>query len=288
MSGNIVWLASYPKSGNTWLRIFLTKLMSGAGQPVSINRLLGNGAGERTVFDALTGIDSSNLFPEEADRMRPELYKRISREAGDFHWMKVHDAYRYAPGKQPIFPPEVTRCTIYIVRNPLDVVPSFAHHMAWDIDQAIDNLNNDRYAINSETENITSHLSQQLSSWSENVMSWLNAPCGMNVHVMRYEDMKKSPFAAFSKAVSAMGIAKTEEEILRALEFSSFASLKEMESRVGFREKPAHAHTFFRDGKTGGWRNALTPMQVEKVILKHKDAMQLFGYLDEQGNIVDG
>lgn len=286
MSGNIVWLASYPKSGNTWLRMFISNLMSIDAHPVHINDILGQGAGERIVFDAMTGIDSSNLFPDEADAIRPEFYKRLSLETDDYRWIKVHDAYRYLCDQQPIFPPEATRCTIYLVRNPLDVVPSFSHHMAMGIDEAIKSLNDDGFAINTEKINVTSHLSQKLSSWSEHASSWLNAPTGMNVHVMRYEDMKKSPLKTFSAAVRAMGMVKTEEEIARALECSSFTTLKEMESQGGFREKPAHSGSFFREGKTGAGRNILTQGQVEMIVAKHRDVMQLFGYLDKQGNIL--
>lgn len=288
MSGNIVWLASYPKSGNTWFRIFLTNLMSGNDRPVSINHILGRSAGERIIADTLTGIDSSNLFPAEVDELLPEVYKKISREATDRYWVKAHDVYRYLPDGQAIFPPEATRCAIYIIRNPLDVVPSFAHHMAFDFDRAIDKFNDDGFGINAEKRNITNQLVQKLSSWSEHVLSWLNAPAGMNVHVMRYEDMKKSPLETFGKAVGAMGIVKTENEIKQALEFSSFETLKQMERQEGFREKPLHSEAFFRVGETGGWRNTLTAVQAGKIVAKHKDVMQHFGYLDKDGNIVDG
>lgn len=193
MSGNIVWLASYPKSGNTWLRTFISNLLSGSDRPVHINHLLGKSAGERRILDALTGIDSSNLFPEEADAMRPEVYKKISAEARELCWMKVHDAYQYHPNQQPFFPPEATRCAIYLVRNPLDVVPSNSRHMGKSIDTTIRDMNDDTHAINSELNNVTNNLSQRLSSWSGNVLSWLNAPSEMKVHVMRYEDMKKFP-----------------------------------------------------------------------------------------------
>lgn len=288
MSGNIVWLASYPKSGNTWLRMFMSNLMSADDQPVHIDNILGQNAGVRTFFDAMTGIDSSNLFPEEVDALRPEFYKRLSCVSDNFRWMKVHDAYQYLADQQPMFPPEATHCTLYLVRNPLDIVPSFSHHMAMEIDDAIDSINDDSFAINTEKTNVTYHLRQKLSSWSENVMSWVNAPIGMKVHVMRYEDMKASPLETFTAAVTALGLVKTEAEILRALKHSSFAVLQEMESQNGFREKPVHSSAFFREGKAGAGRNSLTQEQMARIVTRHKEVMQRFGYLDKQGNIVDG
>jgi len=288
MNGNIVWLASYPKSGNTWLRMFISNLMADDDQPVHIDNILGQSAGKRTVFDAVTGIDSSNLFPDEVDELRAEFYRRMSRETDGFRWLKVHDAYQYLPDQQPLFPPDATRCTLYLVRNPLDIAPSFSHHMAMGIDEAIKCINDDGFAINAEKKNVTHSLCQKLSSWSENVLSWVNAPAGMNVHVMRFEDMKKSPLETFTAAVRAMGLLKTAEEIKRALEYSSFATLKEMELQDGFRERPAHSAAFFREGKIGAGRTILTQEQAELIVTKHKDVMQLFGYLDKQGNIIDG
>ncbi|MEJ2083836.1 MAG: sulfotransferase, partial [Acidobacteriota bacterium] len=35
----IVWLASYPKSGNTWLRAFLMNFLDPGKRPVDINQL---------------------------------------------------------------------------------------------------------------------------------------------------------------------------------------------------------------------------------------------------------
>jgi aryl sulfotransferase len=285
VNGNIVWLASYPKSGNTWLRTFISNLISNNDHPVHINDILGQSAGDRTVFDAVTGIDSSNLFPDEVDEMRPELYKRLSRETDGFRWIKVHDAYRYLAGQRPIFQPEATRCTLYLVRNPLDVAWSFSRHMAMDIDEAIRSLNDNGYSINRETMDVTGQLDQKLSSWSEHVLSWANAPAGMNLQVMRYEDMKASPLKTFTTAVRALGIMKTQKEIQQALEYSSFATLREMELEAGFREKPAHSEAFFREGKIGAGRAMLTQAQVATIVTKHKEMMQYFGYLDKRGAI---
>ena len=37
--GKILWLASYPRSGNTWLRAFLHNLFRNSAEPYDINRL---------------------------------------------------------------------------------------------------------------------------------------------------------------------------------------------------------------------------------------------------------
>lgn len=60
-----------------------------------------------------------------------------------------------------------------------------------------------------------------------------------------------------------------------------------METQSGFREKPVHSDSFFREGKIGAGRDALTQEQTELIVTKHKAVMQRFGYLDQQGNLVD-
>ena len=69
----IIWLASYPKSGNTWLRAFLTSFQSG-GQPVDINSMAGGPiASARKRFDDAMGVEASELTQEEIDRYRPRI-----------------------------------------------------------------------------------------------------------------------------------------------------------------------------------------------------------------------
>ena len=287
MSGSIVWLASYPKSGSTWFRAFISNLIGAAdNRPVSINSLVGRGAAERTVFDNLTGIDSGNLFPGEAEALLPVFYTKLAQDTDGILWLKTHDTYRYLSDQTPVYPMKATRCTIYLIRNPLDVAPSFARHMGIDIDQSIQWLNEEGFVLNEELLNSTHNLSQQWSSWSGNVVSWLNAPPGMNVHLVRYEDLKNAQVATFTQAVVAIGLEKTVEEIRQAIEHSSFMALQNQEKKEGFREKPVHSGVFFYKGESGSWRTELSCEQVAAIVEKHGDLMRCFGYLDSRGNPV--
>nr|WP_319564640.1 sulfotransferase domain-containing protein [uncultured Rhodoferax sp.] len=287
MTGNIVWIASYPKSGNTWFRAWMANLVSSSEEPVHINSLPVGIGNSRTLFDTVSGIDSTNLFPEEVDRLRPDFYKELSSLSGANCYYKIHDAYQQLPDGQACFPADATRCTLYIVRNPLDVAPSFAHFLRRDIDQVIAEMNQDEFIFNREREHITPLLSLKLCSWSEHVLSWLEAPAGMNVHLMRYEDMLRHPEATLSQAVRAIGLDKSEEDIRRTITFSSFDTLKAMENQAGFKEKPPQADAFFREGRSGGWRDSLSPQQVSTLIEKHGAVMQRLGYLDANGQVID-
>lgn len=287
MTGNIVWIASYPKSGNTWFRAFIANLLANDEAPVHINRLPADNGNTRLLFDAVTGLDSANLFPEEVDRLRPDFYNRISASAGTLRFIKTHGAYRYLPDGRAHFPAEATRCAIYIVRNPLDVAHSYASFLGRDLDSVIGAMNEDEYVFNLERSNITRALSQEYDCWSGNVLSWLDAPSGIKVHPIRYEDMLRTPVETFSGAVRAIGLDKDEDEIRRAIEYSSFDALRDMEAKEGFREKPPQADAFFRAGKSGSWRTILTRSQASALLEKHRAVMRRLGYLDANGEVAD-
>ncbi len=73
----IVWLASYPKSGNTWMRAFLSNYLADGDKPVDINSLDTGGpiASARTIFDEAVGVEASDLTQDEIERYRPRVYR---------------------------------------------------------------------------------------------------------------------------------------------------------------------------------------------------------------------
>src|SRR6056297_2434972 len=78
---NTIWLASYPKSGNTWFRVFLSNLFSETPEPADINSLHETPiASARQPFDEATGLPSSDLTFEEVDHLRPEVYRFQANE----------------------------------------------------------------------------------------------------------------------------------------------------------------------------------------------------------------
>ena len=78
---NIVWIASYPKSGNTWFRLFLSNIMNNGDYPVNINSIIGEIASNRELFDEITGVPSSILCKKEILRLRPEVYRYIANKS---------------------------------------------------------------------------------------------------------------------------------------------------------------------------------------------------------------
>jgi len=284
--GNIIWIASYPKSGNTWFRVFLTNLLQDGDVPADINDLERTPiASARALFDEIVGVEAGDLTLDEVDSLRPEVYRYLSDEAGETLFMKIHDAYTYLPDGRPLVPPEATRSVIYIIRNPLDVVISFANHMGIPIDRAVKRLADDDFCFAAKSGRLHDQLRQRLFSWSKHVCSWTESG-DLDVHIMRYEDMTLNPEQAFTDAVMFAGLEKNRQQIKKALGFSRFSELQRQERENGFKERPVKANLFFRMGESGYWRNVLSETHIRAIIGAHKDVMKQYGYLGENGEPV--
>lgn len=282
--GGIYWLASYPKSGNTWFRAVLTNYMSGSEAPVGINELnTGAIASSRGWVDDVIGFDTADLTQAEVQALRPQVYRWTGRDdAVGYH--KIHDAYRYDDDGRPLVDDLATLGAIYLVRNPLDVAPSLANHNGIDIDGAISLMADPDHALARSTQRLTDQLLQVMGSWSDHVNSWTRAQ-GLNLMILRYEDMLANPAEAFRKAFAFLGLSVEATRLARAIDFSTFDALSAQEAQTGFRERPGKAERFFRKGRAGSWRETLTAAQVDRIIGTHHSTMTRFGYLDAEGNL---
>ena len=280
----IFWLASYPKSGNTWMRTLLTNYQRNALEPADINKLLnGPNASTRICFDEWTGVEASALSDATIERLRPEVYRCIAREETHTIYTKVHDAWGRTDRGEGLFPSDVTAGVVYILRNPLDMAASCAHHWGLEIKEAVENLCDPDFSLARTIGGITDQLHQKLGSWSSHVRSWLDES-GLPVHLVRYEDLKLDPERYFGEVVRFCGLSWDAEQVKRAVSFSDFSELQRQEQANDFRERsPKSPGPFFRRGQTGSWREELPSQLVQSLIDVHGVTMRRFGYLDETG-----
>ena len=275
----LVWIASYPKSGNTWTRSFLhnlLKIVRGEGTDgQDINRM-----NEFTTWDVSAKAYEKYLGkpPKDVDRaaiaaVRPRVQADIADRTDGLAFVKTHHALVSDRGVATInF--AVTSGAIYIVRNPLDIAISFAHHLAATVDDAIDQMEADGL----ETAVTEKSVYEVYGSWSEHVASWTRKP-HRAIYVMRYEDMLAEPASTFGALARHLLIEPTAGELGAAIDLSSFERLKEQEAVAGFHEKPKGAERFFREGRAGAWRDKLTRRQIRRIVAAHGDGMQRFGYI---------
>jgi len=276
--GKIVWLASYPKSGNTWFRCFLSALIDGE---VHINQLHTDGIfSSRGLFDRTFDIDSRLLNEDEVKNRMPRIIRHYASQSEKLLFCKIHDAYTINKKEEPIIPADVSQVVIYLIRNPLDVVASYANHMHRDIDYAIRAMNKDNGYLARQKNglNVGNQFPQLMYSWSGHVRSWHDQHA-IRVITIRYEDMKRDSLATFTKAIDAMGLNATEDQIQQAIDLTKFDRIKKFEQEKGFREKNFKSPSFFRKGQVGGYEKELTSEQMKLIIDKHRSVMGDFGYL---------
>ncbi|MGH6892785.1 MAG: sulfotransferase domain-containing protein [Dongiaceae bacterium] len=270
----IIWLASYPKSGNTWMRAFLHNLLRDPHESYDINKITDFSTSDSSI-DWYTAQDKRpwrEWTPFDVARMRRGAQLSICAWRRDDTFVKTHNASIAFLG-YPLIYPDLTAGAIYMVRNPLDVCISLSHHYGCDIDTAIDILGDDTTGSKANDK-----LVQEIhKGWSTHVDSW-TAQQRPGLAVLRYEDMLKNPIKAFSGLVSFMGLKPPRQRLERAIERASFRALREQEDQKGFKEKSPYAQKFFREGRSGQWRDALTQVQIEKIAAAHKGQMQRFGY----------
>jgi hypothetical protein len=286
-----VWLASFPKSGNTWFRMLVANL-SATDKPIDINDLPERGgiASARGPFDHLTLLDSGLLTHDEIDGLRPRVYEELAggaqddeydrpEEAPPVRFVKVHDAYTATPKGEPLLAGgRGAAGAIVIVRDPRDVAPSLANHNRSSVDEAIAFMSDANSAFCAKPKRLHSQLRQQLRGWSGHIASWLDQS-DIPVHLIRYEDMQADTAGTFRRALTFAQREASDEDIAQAVRFAGFDELQRQESDKGFRERPHQpGGLFFRRGQTGGWRDELSAEQVAQIETAHAPMMLRLGY----------
>ncbi|MGJ4953892.1 sulfotransferase domain-containing protein [Bradyrhizobium sp. HKCCYLS20291] len=276
MSGLHV-LASYMKSGNTWVRALLTALDDGHGT-VDINALEGWAAADRAFFDETLDVDTSDLLPEEQHRLRPQAHRIATPPRARSFPIKVHDAWLPAPGaSEPPLPRECIAAVVLIVRDPRDVAPSLATHLGRSIDEAIAFMADPGATLINDGDQLRTQLPQFSSSWSAHTLSWLRS--GLPLTVVRYENLLADPLPSLTAIARAFGRSASADQFSAAIAAARFDVLQAAEVRTGFREGSLKAPgRFFGSGEAGGWRSRLTEAQADRIRRDHGAVMRELGY----------
>ncbi len=277
MSG-ILWLASYPKSGNTWLRAFLANYDQNSQEPIAINDLPNHALGDNFLvhYEYLLGKPKDAISDDEAIEARPDVHKWFATAEDRTVFVKTHSIVGKV-GDRPLITPEATAGAIYVIRHPFDIAVSWAHHYLTDIDHAVDALCRSGNTLPRGN----GLLTQFLGSWSEHVQSWTTAP-GMTRHIMRYEDMQTRPMHAFASLVNFLDLPPDAERLKRSIRFSCFRELAAQERQSGFVEARLDGSTrFFREGALGAGATMLTSEQKQRLWNALGETMEQHGYASD-------
>ena len=272
---NIIWLASFPKSGNTWSRVFLGNYLLNRPRPMSLNDIgaISHGDARTDWYKRVAGgeIDPKNDFQTLA--LRPKVLAAITANGADVNLVKSHNQNDVASG-HVLIPAELSRSAVYFVRNPLDVVLSYAAHFGVSHEGAAKQMADYGNTIGGNDVQVR----QWTGSWSTHVTSWTDK-AAFPIHVMRYEDMLDNPTQTFGAMIKALGIPLDNARLEKAIQFSSFNQVQAQEKISGFKEKVEGQEQFFRSGKSEQWRTELDPALIERIVNDHGKVMERYGYL---------
>lgn len=273
--GKIIWIASYPKSGNTWLRAFLANLALEPDEPFRLSALDRFCASltSRALYDVVYGRPTLDLPPQHILRLRHEVQRAICERASESVFLKTHSWF----GQQfdmALIEPDFTAGAIYIVRDPIDVAVSAAHHYGVTPAEMVGHMADTTF----RTAPSDKHVADFIGSWSQHVASWTWQP-HPKVLVLRYEDLIAAPDAKFTELVAFLGLDLPPQQIERAVRHSRFAILADQEREEGFKERPPTAKAFFRRGRPGEGREVLSPDLIQSILDTNGQHMARFGYV---------
>lgn len=286
----IVWLASYPKSGNTWMRFLLTSYIQGS---LDINNDANYSFSDTMVqpYQASSTAPVHLLGQRGTTLIRPAaLLQLIAWAPLKQVFVKTHNANMRLNHSSVLIPPELTDRAIYLIRDPRDVAVSSAYHVQDTIDKSIVSMN-DLGCMMPYKDSSTMHW---LSSWSNHVGTWMSAADNslgpdktFPILFVRYEDLLENPKEELRQVLEFLGLTPIDEERLSlAVELCQFNNLRRQEFQHGFREQPK-GRIFFRSGVAGQWRDVLTPEQVQTIETDHRTIMEAFNYEPASGEWED-
>ena len=276
----IYWLASYPKSGNTWLRIFMENLFRNTAEPASITDLTVVRYADTVhgLYREARGRSATELSDAEIHRLRGSVQRRLASQ-GETSFVKTHNMLARHRGL-PLIYPQYTVGAAYLVRNPFDMVVSYAHHYGIGIDDAIDAITSPFNHVETSEQSVF----QILGTWSQHVQSWTSS-APFRPLVLRYEDLVNRPVRTFEKFVAALGLPRNPERLCRAVRHSGFATVAAQERERGFRERSRPDQVFFRSGSVGSWRDILTEHQAGRIIDAHGEVLIAHRYMSRNGTL---
>lgn len=274
----ILWIASYPKSGNTWLRIFIENLFRNTVEPAPINAMEVVRYGDMmvSVYEEFSGRKLEALDDAAIHAMREPLQRWLATRP-ETCMVKTHNAITLHEG-EPLIRLEYTAGAVYLLRNVFDVTVSFAHHYDLSMDDAVDGICSSAMRVRTSRASVF----QVLGSWTDHYRSWFGVE-NFSPHLMRYEDMVRDPIKVFGRFMRFLGVPKNPERLKRAVRNSTFGEAAKQEQRTGFRERVRADQTFFRAGKVGDYRKYLSDDNVKRLVDCHHELLLEHKYIDKDG-----
>ena len=282
----IIWLASYPKSGNTYVRAFLSAYYFSE-----------NGQFDFSQISNIEQFPHEKFFKQkvnsisEASKLWVPIQKEINKDK-KIRFFKTHSFLGNYEGNE-FTSPETTLGAVYIVRDPRNVLTSLKNHYSFDNDKALKMITDKTRSLMSNNGSYASLTF--ISSWSENYLSWFRNNQFRRLFV-KYEDLITNKYETFRDIIvftntlmnRVEGVDKSK--LQKAIETTNFDVLKKKEisetfdgSQSSFKSwRKFHSENknlFFNLGPENNWKKVLETKISDKIEISFEKEMKKLGYL---------
>ena len=275
----IIWLASYPKSGNTWVRGFIISLLyttDGTSNLEDFKKI--NQYPLKSHFENLT----SNF--NDITKFKKYYHKSqdIINLDNKIKILKTHNALLNVDGDN-FSSTKNTLGVIHIVRDPRTVVTSLKHHYSVpDFEKAKEFLFDEKRIVFGNFDKKDYPLPTLLASWKTHYLSWKQVK--LNYLLIKYENLLNNPIQEFSKISNyfskLLNKKFSEKKIENSIKSNSFNNLKKMEELKGFGEFITNNNKkFFNLGPKNNWKTLLEKHTADEIKAKFNHEMKELGYL---------
>ena len=282
----IFWIASYPKSGNTWIRSLLSSYYYTEDGVFTGDTLLKN-IGQFPEKKHFKTFDYNMAVPGDTAKFWIQAQELINKDK-KLRFFKTHN-FLGKIGNTQFTDEKNTLAAIYIIRDPRNVITSLKNHFEMSYEESLEFMVNERkYTYDYFKKNDFSDF-QFLSSWEKNYQTWINNKI-FPILVIKYEELIKQTYEEFKKIIKFINnlIDKDNEfdkkKALNALSSTSFSNLKKIENTKGFSESldsktKNKKIPFFHLGPENNWKNNLDKNFQIKVNEVFKKNLQELHYL---------
>lgn len=275
-AASIVFLASYPRSGNTFARILLAAY-HGIDDLDHLEEAIPADTRE-TLWQNVPSYESQEVSARNHWRFRRQVIAEYRHRPSPlpFRGLKTHTANLAAFGA-PAFELRPEDRVVYLARHPMDVAISNADYNNHDLDASIELMGRPGTCVAAGTLGSV----EARGSWAEHVAGWLGGTTSPAL-LVRYEDLVADTAEMLRRIVAFIGLPVEEERIARAVERADFSRLQRQERERGFQEAPANTRSgrFFREGRSGQWRAEMSPEQISRLADTCGETMIRLGYED--------
>ena len=277
----IIWIASYPKSGNTWVRSFVTAYYFCENGIFDIDKLI-----------LIQDYPNKQFFKEtvkkgEIHKHWDSSQKNICSEK-KVKFLKTHNSLITAFGNK-FTKPEYTLGVIHIIRDPRNIITSLKNHYDFETYERALKFMQDKNKVLEDYPHLKNYAKTNIiNSWRINYQSWIFNKNFRRLTI-RYEDMIENPQQTFEKLVVFINTLMRfkdkvdPKKLSNAIETTNFKSLQDIENQGKFTEnvyslKDNRKIKFFYQGPKNNWKKNLDESIIKKMNELYMKDLKFFKY----------